>query len=102
MNRNSEHARQFTHNPHQVSPCKYGSENCTKLTNPEHRRTYRHEGLPDFLVPCKYNDQCRDRSTEHLIKYEHPSSFYQKTQSKQITIILNLLFYLIRYETGNK
>ena len=82
-------------------PCKYGSENCTKLTDSEHRRTYRHEGLPDFLVPCKYKEQCKDRSTEHLTKYRHPLNFYQKTQSEQIKIILNSLFYFIRYKTRN-
>jgi hypothetical protein len=96
MNRNSEHARQFTHNPHQAMLCEYGSEKCTKLTNPEHRCTYRHEGLPDFLVPCRYKEQCTDRSTEHLTKYGHPSNFYQKTQSKHMVIIINELFYFIR------
>jgi len=96
MNRNSEHARQFTHNPHQAMLCEYGSEKCTKLTNPEHRRTYRHEGLPDFLVPCRNKEQCRDRSTEHLQKYGHPSNFYQNTQSNHIVIIMNKLFYFIR------
>ena len=85
MKRNSQHAHQFTHDPHQVMPCKHGSENCTKLTDAEHRRTYRHEGLPDFLMPCKDKEQCRDQSTEHLTKYRHPSNFYQKTQSEQIT-----------------
>ena len=62
---------------HQVPLCEHGSDHCTQLTNPEHRRNYRHEGLPDFLIPCRFRDQCRDRSNEHLKKFEHPARFYQ-------------------------
>ena len=82
MSRSSEHAHKFTHDTHHASPCKYGSEECTKVTDPEHRRAYRHEGLPDFLQPCKHKDLCSNRSTEHLKEYQHPSSSYKKTQSK--------------------
>jgi hypothetical protein len=81
MNRNTEHARQFTHTRHNAIPCKYSGEQCNKLTDPEHRRAYRHEDLPDFLMPCRYKDQCRDRSMDHLQKFEHPSNFYQQTNS---------------------
>ncbi|CAF1295189.1 unnamed protein product [Adineta steineri] len=81
MNRDSEHTRHFTHAPHQAILCKYGNENCTKLTNPEHRSLYRHEGLPDYLLPCRHQDQCRDRSVEHLKKYKHPSNFYENTSN---------------------
>lgn len=85
MNGNNKHAHQFTHTHHHAILCKYGSEECNTVTDPEHRRTYRHEDLPDFLMPCRYKDQCRDRSTEHLKKYEHPSNFYQMTTSSKTT-----------------
>ncbi len=102
MNRNSEHARQFTHTPHDATPCKYGSEHCNKITDPEHRQNYRHEGLSDFLLPCKYKDQCRDRSTEHLKNFGHPSHSFQKTQkSKSIKLSFMNDFFLIRFKTRN-
>ncbi|UJR09337.1 hypothetical protein I4U23_013580 [Adineta vaga] len=84
MNNNSEHARLFTHEPHRVSLCKYGTDSCTKLTDPEHRRDHRHEGLPDFLAQCRYKAECRDHSTEHLKKFAHPMSFYQQSQNFKI------------------
>jgi hypothetical protein len=101
VNRNSEHTRQFTHDPHQAMPCKYGSEQCNQITDPEHRRNYRHEGLPDFLMPCKYKDQCRDRSTDHLKKYKHPSSIYQKLHSKSIDLLSMNQFIFLSYKNGN-
>lgn len=78
QNQNAEHAQQFTHARHQTTVCRYGSEICKRITDPEHRHSYRHEGLPDFLVPCKYKERCRDRSHEHLKKYEHPPEFIQQ------------------------
>lgn len=75
---NSEHAQQFTHARYQTIQCRYGSENCNRITDPEHR----HDGLPDFLIPCRFKEQCRDHSIEHLKKYEHPPDFYeQQTQT---------------------
>ena len=79
LHKNAEHARQFTHEMHQATPCKFDGHQCAQLTNPEHRRRYRHEGLPDFLIPCRYRDQCRDQSHEHLQQFEHPTPFHQST-----------------------
>ena len=75
--------RLFTHDPHQVPVCKFGPENCSKLMDAEHRHSYRHEGLPDFLIPCRHRDQCQNRSTEHATTYAHPSNSYHQTQSKE-------------------
>ncbi|CAF1525643.1 unnamed protein product [Rotaria magnacalcarata] len=77
-----EHQNQYTHIVRNIVKCKYGSTNCNKLWDPEHRSKYRHDGLPYFLNPCKYNTKCHDRSIEHLKKYKHSSSFYQEATNK--------------------
>ncbi|CAF1094342.1 unnamed protein product [Adineta ricciae] len=84
-NNDSEHVRLFTHDPHQVPLCKFGPDDCSKLTDVEHRHSYRHEGLPDFLIPCRFKDRCRDRSTEHAHTFAHPSGSYHETQSFRTT-----------------
>jgi hypothetical protein len=60
----------LTHEPHQVPMCKT-DKNCNKLADPIHRAKYRHRDLPDFLVPCRFKQECRDRSDKHRIKYSH-------------------------------
>ncbi|CAF3116028.1 unnamed protein product, partial [Rotaria sp. Silwood2] len=41
------------------------------LCDPFHRAQYRHTDLPDFLIPCRDQENCQDRSDEHRIKYSH-------------------------------
>jgi hypothetical protein len=58
------------HIPHSVSLCKYDKK-CQQLVDPVHRAKYRHSNLPDFLVPCRYQKHCRDKTTQQRIKYSH-------------------------------
>jgi uncharacterized protein (TIGR02452 family) len=60
----------LTHEPHQVPMCKTG-DNCNKLTDAIHRAKYRHRDMPDFLIPCRFKQACRDISDKHRIKYSH-------------------------------
>ncbi|CAF4339226.1 unnamed protein product, partial [Rotaria sordida] len=45
--------------------------NCKDLCNPIHRGQYRHTGWPDFLIPCRDQEKCRNQSDQHRIKYSH-------------------------------
>ncbi|CAF3811247.1 unnamed protein product, partial [Rotaria sordida] len=85
----NEHSRHYTHPIDAIDVCQYGTANCTKLGDPEHRRTYRHVGLPYLLVPCKYGSRCEDRSTEHLKKFKHPPDFYQETNFNTASHVSN-------------
>ncbi|CAF0875028.1 unnamed protein product [Rotaria sordida] len=85
----NEHSRHYTHPIDAIDVCQYGTANCTKLGDPEHRRTYRHVGLPYLLVPCKYGSRCEDRSTEHLKKFKHPPDFYQETNFNTASNVSN-------------
>jgi len=58
------------HNPHLVPLCSY-DKNCRDLVIPIHRAQYRHSNLPDFLYPCQYQRNCKNKTTEHRIKYSH-------------------------------
>jgi uncharacterized protein (TIGR02452 family) len=58
------------HEHHNVSRCS-DDKDCRERTNPVHRAKYRHTGLPDYLLPCRYQDNCYDKSSEHRLKYFH-------------------------------
>ncbi|CAF4245688.1 unnamed protein product [Rotaria sp. Silwood2] len=60
----------LTHIPHQVPRCN-SDRICKDLCNPIHRAEYRHTGWPDFLIPCRDQEKCRNRSDQHRIKYSH-------------------------------
>ncbi|CAF3858763.1 unnamed protein product, partial [Rotaria sp. Silwood1] len=60
----------FTHEPHQVIQCS-ADRNCKDLCNPIHRAQYRHTGWPDFLIPCRDQQKCRNESDQHRLKYSH-------------------------------
>ncbi|CAF1327794.1 unnamed protein product [Rotaria sordida] len=60
----------LTHEIHQVPRCNF-DRNCKDLCNPIHRGQYRHTGWPDFLIPCRDQEKCRDQSDQHRIKYSH-------------------------------
>ncbi|CAF1118764.1 unnamed protein product [Rotaria sp. Silwood1] len=64
------HSIQFTHNKHDVPQCK-DDMNCSNLTDPAHRSSYRHTDLPDYLVPCSNQQQCRNFTSEHRKKHFH-------------------------------
>jgi hypothetical protein len=66
----------LTHDPHPSPPCRDGTK-CKKLGDPYHRAEYRHKDLPDFLIPCG-DRKCPNKSDDHLIRYSHGESVYQK------------------------
>ncbi|CAF2666541.1 unnamed protein product [Rotaria sp. Silwood2] len=68
----------LTHDIHPSSLCTY-DKNCNKLTDPFHRAEYRHTNLPDFLVPCRNQTKCQDKSNRHRIKYSHGEKVFGKT-----------------------
>ncbi|CAF3730202.1 unnamed protein product, partial [Rotaria sp. Silwood1] len=58
------------HELHPVSACPF-DQNCRQLGDAYHRAEYLHSGLPYFLIPCRYQGQCRDNTKKHRIKYSH-------------------------------
>ena len=71
----------LTHAPHKVPNCRY-DPNCRLVADPIHRASYRHAGLADFLIPCRYQKDCRTispgyqkeqspKSLEHRKIYSH-------------------------------
>jgi hypothetical protein len=60
----------LTHERHDVPKCSAGQD-CTKLTDPVHRAKYRHENLSDYLIPCRFQERCHDKTTEHRRRYFH-------------------------------
>ena len=70
----------FTHEPHHVSMCKYDKK-CNLLIDPFHRAQYRHSGLPDFLIPCRYQERCYENSPEHRMVYSHGEQVYKVKDS---------------------
>ncbi|CAF0883349.1 unnamed protein product, partial [Didymodactylos carnosus] len=71
--KDKEHSNEYTHEKHNVPNCKRGQQ-CHDTTNLHHRQQYRHPDLSDFLIPCKDQRECRDKSFLHLQKYSHSSS----------------------------
>ena len=72
----------FTHEPHRVEMC-VSDKSCRRLDNPSHRATFRHTGRPDFLIPCRNQTACRDRSFEHRIKYSHGEKIHLKSATTE-------------------
>ncbi|UJR12850.1 hypothetical protein I4U23_017024 [Adineta vaga] len=64
------HEPNLTHEPHRVSTC-HEDENCKKLVDPFHRAKYRHTGWSDYLIPCRFQQKCDDKSDKHRIRYSH-------------------------------
>ena len=60
----------LTHEPHVVDQCRM-DQSCKKLDDPVHRANYRHTGMPDFLIPCRYQQLCDERPYEHRTKFSH-------------------------------
>ncbi|CAF4992781.1 unnamed protein product [Rotaria sp. Silwood1] len=59
-----------THERHNVLKCakdKY----CLEKGDPVHRARYRHTNLPDYLLPCRKQNNCSDKSPKHRMKYFH-------------------------------
>ncbi|CAF3290539.1 unnamed protein product [Rotaria sp. Silwood2] len=68
--RNQDKEPHLTHEPHRVDICLH-DRSCKRLDDASHRAAYRHTDFPDFLVPCRDQRACQNRSTEHRMKYSH-------------------------------
>ncbi|CAF3516153.1 unnamed protein product [Adineta steineri] len=77
------HEPYLTHEPHQVPNCQY-DDKCDKLIDPIHRASYRHTGWPDFLIPCRFKQECHDRSGKHRIRYSHGELVYNISEKPTI------------------
>ncbi|CAF1163722.1 unnamed protein product [Rotaria sordida] len=60
----------LTHETREVPICP-SDPNCRKLCDPIHRAQYGHIGLPYYLIPCRHQRQCPDKSNSHRKKYSH-------------------------------
>jgi hypothetical protein len=60
----------LVHIPHPVLMCPHDSK-CSQLGEPLHRAQFRHSQLPDYLIPCRYQKQCKTKTIDHLKKYSH-------------------------------
>ncbi|CAF4770924.1 unnamed protein product [Rotaria sp. Silwood2] len=72
-----ERETHLTHEPHTVSKCR-DDKACDKLDDPFHRASYRHTGRPDFLIPCRLQKGCSDKSFSHRKKYSHGEDVFGK------------------------
>jgi hypothetical protein len=68
--RNKDNEPHLIHEPHEVETCSL-DKSCKFLDDPYHRAKYRHTGLPDFLIPCRDQTLCHNRSLDHRMKYSH-------------------------------
>lgn len=44
---------------------------CSRLSDPLHRAQYRHTGLPDYLIPCDFQELCYDKDQKHRTRFFH-------------------------------
>ncbi|CAF1010364.1 unnamed protein product [Rotaria sordida] len=81
--RNKAHESHLVHENHKVSKCP-NDVNCSERTNPVHRAKYRHTDLPDYLIPCRYQEECYDRSKQHRMKFFHGEELPKIEKSKTL------------------
>ena len=67
----------LTHKPHPCPQCRADGK-CEKVTDPYHRAQYRHTDLPDFLIPCRDQSKCQNKSIDHLKQYSHGEQVFGK------------------------
>ncbi|UJR17934.1 hypothetical protein I4U23_004833 [Adineta vaga] len=60
----------LTHERHNVLKCAQ-DKTCLKKDDPIHRAEFRHTNLPDYLIPCRKQTNCPDKSPNHRMKYFH-------------------------------
>jgi hypothetical protein len=68
--RNIQDEPYLTHAPHKVPKCQY-DDKCRQLEDPVHRASYRHSKMADFLIPCRYQQNCHTESSKHRQMYSH-------------------------------
>ncbi|CAF3537174.1 unnamed protein product [Rotaria sp. Silwood1] len=79
----------LTHELHTAAKCR-DDEACNKLDDPFHRASYRHTGRPDFLIPCRLQKECSDKSSFHRKKYSHGEEVFGKLPTPAPTGITKL------------
>ncbi|CAF3536619.1 unnamed protein product [Rotaria sp. Silwood1] len=75
----------LTHELHTAAKCR-DDEACNKLDDPFHRASYRHTGRPDFLIPCRLQKECSDKSSFHRKKYSHGEEVFGKLPTPAPTV----------------
>ncbi|CAF1338910.1 unnamed protein product [Adineta steineri] len=79
----------LTHDTHPVSACPL-DRNCKRLGDAYHRAEYLHSGLPYFLIPCRYQRDCKDKTEKHRMKYSHGEQVLEamgKSSPKKSSIV---------------
>ncbi|CAF3704753.1 unnamed protein product [Rotaria sp. Silwood1] len=88
------------HISHLVPICQY-NKICRERGNPIHRAQHRHSDLPDYLVPCRYQQGCSDKTDKHRIKYSHgekvplPSSIGTRKNALDLIRMKDSLFSIL-------
>ena len=60
----------LVHERHNIPTCSQ-DKSCSEKVDPVHRAKCPHTQLPDYLIPCRYQNKCLDESANHRIKYFH-------------------------------
>ncbi|CAF4217252.1 unnamed protein product, partial [Rotaria sordida] len=68
--RNPSSEPHLIHKRLDISMC-LEDRSCSERLNPVHRAEYRHSGLPDYLLPCRFQETCYDKTPDHRMKYFH-------------------------------
>jgi hypothetical protein len=68
--RNQASEPHLVHKRHDIPMC-LEDRGCSERSNPVHRAEYRHSGLPDYLIPCRFQEACYDKSPDHRMKFFH-------------------------------
>ena len=89
----------LVHKRHDIAMCA-DDRNCSKLLNPVHRAEYRHSGLSDYLMPCRFQESCHNVTPDHRRTYFHGEEIpsikseslpCQRSVSSKMYFFLNLL-----------
>lgn len=75
----SRHNDMFAHLDKPLCP---NGPGCQNMKDPAHRFEYHHKGLRDYLIKCRYGQDCRDKDkndARHDIYYHDPNFDYPST-----------------------
>lgn len=95
--RQPEKEPHLIHECHNISKCP-DDKGCSKRTDPVHRAQYHHTGLPDYLIPCRYQDICYNSTSEHRIRYSHG----EEIPSIKSQFIFQIIYLIIIIFLENK
>jgi hypothetical protein len=85
----------LVHNSHSVPTCQY-DQSCRNRVDSVHRAKYRHSNLPDFLFPCRFQKNCKEKSIEHRVKFSHGERVSVSSETGTLSNILtskNFILY---------